>query len=498
MNTEQEVEEMEKTIPNGEYTDRDLQNSRYGPNQPSNASKKVAMKPESKNKVKGQYKGYRRRSLRKLKRKDQEIDIYQRIIESGSSSLTQLNINDLKRRIAEVENDKEIIIKNEERYFNGRFYRYGVTPLKLVGKFFATIVSKLRDWCSVIDIDMDFDQQSAEDMLNVGFNNSEAVSQPQEQTTQSVEQSELVQGEPPIQKSNINQNTSSLTIPLENLELPLSTEESDYNEFDHYSVFDNGGDELATLEDINRLNQKEKVISAHLNSDELDDDIDKVLEEIAQVYNEEKERQQKLKTKADEHKKQEAEAKKQAEEAAEKERKAKAAEVQTNKLVRDATEEEQKERANLQLKLKELRERVNEIKEQNENLESTIVEASTNIDQYEENRRNAEINATKILNTVQENYSTINKSKAGARQMSEKAAELDKMLEFSNKNEPVQPKFSANQSVNSRAVLGENELDVMLSRFNQQSTNPNLNLDHMLENNGNTQETNFSIHKGKN
>ncbi len=459
MNTEQEVEVKGKDIPNGEYTDRDLEGSKYGPNQSSNASKKVAMKPESKNKVKSQYKGYRRHTRKKLERKDQEIRIYEGIIDTDSS-LTQINVDDLKRRIAKLENDKKIIMRNAERYYTGKFYRYKVSPLKLVGRFFSNIANRIRNYFSVIDIDMDFDPKSAETMLNVGFNNSNSAS------------------------------TAG------------------------YSVFDNGGDELAILEDINQLNQQRDGLLSQLNAKsnlgdhnteigilsdhkEEDSDLDQFLQQLTQVYQDEMEKQKRLQEEATEQQRQAVEAKKQAEKAAEEERLAQEKEVQTKKQIQEAEEAARKaeEKLKLRLQLDELTKKVDQIKSQNEKLEGTIEEVSANITQYEENRKSAEANTSRILTTVQENYATIEEKKKMTEIASTRIAELDQMLGVARGNtkssEPV-----SKQHINLVTNDNKEDMEKMMQTFNRQTGDlPNLNLEDVLERSSYTQDTSSAAGK---
>lgn len=514
MNTEQEVEVKGKDIPNGEYTDRDLEGSKYGPNQSSSTSKKVAMKPESKNKVKSQYKGYRRRTRKKLERKDQEIRIYEGIIDTDSS-LTQFNVDDLKRRIAKLENDKKIIMRNADRYYIGKFYRYAVSPLKLVGRLFSNIANRIRNYFSVIDIDMDFDPKSAETMLNVGFNNSNSAST----AVQVQSQNELSKKAPQESRNDINNipdlTSSELETPAissmvtptsggavqDNITLPLP-------ETPGYSVFDSGGDELATLEDINQLNQQRDELLSQLNAKsnlgdhnteigvlsdhkEEDSDLDQLLQQLTQVYQDEMEKQKRLQEEANEQQRQAVEAKKQAEKAAEEERLAQEKEVQTKKQIQEAEEAARKaeEKLKLRLQLDELTKKVDQIKSQNEKLEGTIEEVSANITQYEENRKSAEANTSRILTTVQENYATIEEKKKMTEIASTRIAELDQMLGVARGNtkssEPV-----SKQHINLVTNDNKEDMEQMMQTFNRQTGDlPNLNLDDVLERSSYTQNT---------
>lgn len=521
MNTEQEVEVEERDIPDGEYADRDLKDSKHGPIQSSNASKKVAMKPESKNKVKLQYRGYRRRIRKKLKRKDQEIRVYKGIIDTDSS-LTQFNVDVLKRRIAKLENDKKIIIRNADRYCIGKIHRYAVNPLKVVKAIFSSIATKIRDYFNVIDIDMDFDPKSAESMLNVGFNNSNSAST----AAQVQSQDELSKKAPQESRDDINSISdltsseleppaiSSMVTPAsggavqDNFTLPLP-------ETPGYSVFDNGGDELATLEDINQLNQQGDELLSQLNAKsnlgdhnteigilsdhkEEDSDLDQLLQQLTQVYQDEMEKQKKLQEEATEQQRQAVEAKKQAEKAEEAERLAQEKEVQTKKQIQEAEEAARKaeEKLKLRLQLDELTKKVNQIKSQNEKLEGTIEEVSANITQYEENRKSAEANTSRILTTVQANYATIEEKKKMTEIASTRIAELDQMLGVARGNTKSSEPISK-QHINLVTNDNKEDMEQMMQTFNRQTEDlPNLNLDDVLERRLYTQNTPSVTGKG--
>lgn len=542
MDTEQEVEVKEKDIPNVEYIDRELNDSKADPNHTSR-DHAVKLKKESRVKVENQYQNYRRRTQKKLakkdrkiqnwkqdiKQKEQEVNIYESAMNNNPSVVQ--NYEDVKEHVDSIKEDieklrryseraeinKKIIVLNEERYFRGKFHRYSVTPIKLVKKLFTALsntVRKMRNYFNVIDVDMDFDQESAEDMLNVGFNNSTVAAQPQTQAQQSQGQSQKVEdSQEKLKMQEVDNGIDSVSIsaePKSNAnQIELAQKESvpeisslPSSKESGYSVFDNGGDELATIEDINRMNQEEEMFLSQLNLKselkennnsgndnsekdilnlEPNSDVDDLLKKISQVYQEERERQRKLKAEAEERQKLEVEAKKQAEQAAEKEKLAREKEIKAKKEAEQAAEKEKLVKEALQLKLNEITRQVAQIRTQNEQLADRIEETSSNIDYYEKNRKTSEDNTTKILTEVEQTLTTIKEKNEVTDRTSTKIAELDQMLGISPST------FNSSEAITSP----NNEMEKMMAEFKRDTGNlPNLNMDSMLSKSSNRQASN--------
>lgn len=506
MNTEQDIEE--KSIPNGDYTDRDLRNSKRGPE----STRKAQMKPESRENVKNQYVGYRWRVRKKLQKKDQEIKIYQGIINTDST-LTNLNIEDLKSRISKLDNDKKIIILNSERYNLKTFPRYKAKAIKLAKKIFSTIKNKIYDFISTIDIDdMDFDQKSAEDMLSVGFNNLNTPidTQPQVQATEKDEQSQDKPTSTGVDE-NKKEDVSDLFSETSKVEQPISLPSIDQGgppfevggvpllEQSDYSVLDTDGSELMNWKDVNQLNQSnDKLVSQDdttLKLTEVDhnmevplmdgeDDLETFLQHISEVYQSEMNRQKQLQQEAEKYREEEVEAKKQAEIAVDRERSAKEKQYEANQLAKEANEKAKEARKELREKLDLITKQVSEIKKQNERLESTIEEKTTNIRSYEQDRQTAEANADEIIEAVNQQYNTIRSQEKQTTLTESKIAELNQMLGVSIQLDDE--KFTQ-QSINPYST-DNSEMERMMVDFEHQTGRlPDLDLNSSLSSSSSVQ-----------